>query len=557
VRIIVTLQAIREFLVQAFFVRQLVTIDTTDDAAMIAGVTIDAVHTTVCGFLRRQQTNLVGVAGTTVVGRHDRFKNYPGRRMRCAVTIQTIRVFLPRAMRFMAFSTLQCFAMLRVAADAILLGMLARRCNKGLQHTGMTAAASWFRVDRLGQVPIQSVMRQVALLAVTNGKVAVVARLVTAFTARNDIFTERRMRAMTTDAGLLAVLATTLFQQCGGLFMTGRADRARLGWAGLDHVRQVRRMAFKAIAVRHIRNMWFVAFQALLRRTVLADMTFAAIERRMFVRILVEQPFLIIVTGQANRLNLAQFTHIHFQRLMRIMTAGAVFQGIVPPCRPGVTTVTAFADDLAVRLVLGMAGSTTCQLLRVSAPFRVQHRGLVLVAGGAELLRDDGIFLQSDILRLMRRVAEHAVFPLHRFFMAIMAVETDPRNSVVAVAAGTILLTVPTRQLGKILLDLFMTADANRSVWLVVFQGQYLGLVRRVAALAIANGVMRMISRPVADKTGARDASPFLRMFSMAAGTGRLRMLLMTGSAFDCIPVRAPFFGNLRGDISVTGGTLL
>jgi len=93
--------------------------------------------------------------------------------------------------------------------------------------------------------------------------------------------------------------------------MTGGTDRAGLGRPGLDHMRQMRRMTFEAIDLGHIRDMPFVTIETLLRRAMVTDVTLAAVERRMLVRILLMQSLLVVVTGNTDRLHLAQLAEIH------------------------------------------------------------------------------------------------------------------------------------------------------------------------------------------------------------------------------------------------------
>lgn len=78
--------------------------------------------------------------------------------------------------------------------------------------------------------------------------------------------------------------------------------------------------------------------------------------------------------------------------------------------------------------------------------------------------------------------------------MAIMTIGTETCDSVVTMAASTVLLAVSTRHLGKVLLHLSMTADTDRCMRLEILQSQHQRLVRRMTALAIANGIVRMIA---------------------------------------------------------------
>lgn len=378
------------------------TINTANNSAMLAGVTVDTIHPTVSSMACRQQIDLISVTGAALLGRQGSVEGNPSRCMRITVTTETVGVILSRVVRLVTFGAVHRFAVLRMATGAILIRMQARCHGKGFSHTSMTAAASRLRVYRLRQITIQGIVRQVALLTIDNCIMRIILRVMTAGTFRDNILTERRMSTVTTDTGLFPVLTAMLLQQGCRFAMTRGADRAGLGRSRLDHLRQVRRVALQTVAERHIWDMRLMALLTLLRRTMLTDVAFTAIERGMFVRMLFVEPFLIIMAGQANLFDFAELTQIHFQWLVRIMAAGAVFQGKMTPCRFGVTAVTAFAEHLAVRFMFWVTRSTTVQILLMSSTLGLQRTGLVLMTGSAELLRDGSIQLQTDILRLMR-----------------------------------------------------------------------------------------------------------------------------------------------------------
>ena len=79
---------------------------------------------------------------------------------------------------------------------------------------------------------------------------------------------------------------------------------------------------------------------------------------------------------------------IHRQRLMRIVTAGTVFQGKMPPDRLGVATVAALAQQLPVRLMFWMTAGATRQFGMMSKPLFREGDSLLLVTGDTELSGD-------------------------------------------------------------------------------------------------------------------------------------------------------------------------
>lgn len=211
---------------------------------------------------------------------------------------------------------------------------------------------------------------------------------------------------------------------------------------------------------------------------MIADVALTAIERGMFVRILVVQPLLIVVTGETDRLDLAKFTQIHFQRLMWIMTTDTVFQSKMTPAGFRVTTVAAFCHCYAVRFMFGVTCRTASQFLLMGGTLGIQSFSLVFMTRSTEALRDIRILMQLNVLRLVCRVTKHAVFLLHRLFVTVVAIKTDTSHRMLAVTAGTILLTVRARHRSKVLLNILVTADTNRSMWLVILQFQHQRLVR-------------------------------------------------------------------------------
>jgi len=65
----VTFETIRIFLVQSGFVRLAMTVVAGHGKAVLAAMTLDAVHLTVSGLTGRQSGDLVSVAGLTITGR--------------------------------------------------------------------------------------------------------------------------------------------------------------------------------------------------------------------------------------------------------------------------------------------------------------------------------------------------------------------------------------------------------------------------------------------------------------------------------------------------------
>jgi len=227
-------------------------------------------------------------------------------------------------MRLMTFRALERLAMFLVAAITILLGVQVWSCSKDLLDISVTGLTCRVGILSFRQVVTQWMVCRVTLLTIGNRVVGYITRVMTLITARDDFLTERRMSTVTTDAWLFFMRSTFFSQQTGRVCVTGCADRSGLARTSLNHMRQMRRMALQAINLFHVWHMRFMTIETLLRGPMLTNMTLAAIERRMLVRVLLMQPFLIIVTGQADRLHFAQLAEIHFNRLMRIMTTGTV-----------------------------------------------------------------------------------------------------------------------------------------------------------------------------------------------------------------------------------------
>lgn len=262
--IIVTLQAIREFLMQTIVMWVVVTINTGLRTAMITLVTLDTVQRAMSRFTRGQSVNLVTVAGRTVISWQWSVKSNCGWGMRRAVTTQASSVIHTRTVWFVTFSTLHRLTMLWMTTVAILLCMQAWSCGKSFLHIRVTALTGRFDIFRLRQITIKGVVGQVTLLTVSNRIVRIIFRLVAAGTARDHIITKRWVSTVTADTWLLAMLATLFGQKTSGIGMTRRTNRTGLSRSGLDHMWQVRWVTFQAITVSHLRDVWFVAIEALL-----------------------------------------------------------------------------------------------------------------------------------------------------------------------------------------------------------------------------------------------------------------------------------------------------
>jgi len=74
-----------------------------------------------------------------------------------------------------------------------------------------------------------------------------------------------------------------------------------------------------------------------------------------------------------------------------------------------------------------------------------------------------------------------------------------------------------------------------------------------VAGLAVADGIVLMIARAVAHKTGFGDPLSLLRVITVTGCTGRVRVLLMTGRTLQLIAVGSTFIINIGDDIFMTG----
>lgn len=185
--------------------------------------------------------------------------------MRGAVTTQAGSIIHPWTVRLVTFDTLHRFAMFRVTAVAILLGVQAWFCCKSFFHIGVTGLTRRFNVLSLRKVTIEGVVTQMTLLTVANDIMRVISRLMTADTGRDDIIPERWMSPVTTDARLLAVFATMLYQAAGRISVARCANRACLCRSGLNHMWQMWRVTFQAIAIGHFRNVRFMTIKTLLR----------------------------------------------------------------------------------------------------------------------------------------------------------------------------------------------------------------------------------------------------------------------------------------------------
>lgn len=91
---------------------------------------------------------------------------------------------------------------------------------------------------------------------------------------------------------------------------------------------------------------------------------------------------------------------------MRIVTTGTVFHDEMTPFGPRVTRSTVLRGYLAVRLMLRMTCRTAGKFLLMCSPLGTEILSLVLMACGAELLGNLAILLKTNILRLMRSMAQ-------------------------------------------------------------------------------------------------------------------------------------------------------
>lgn len=72
---------------------------------------------------------------------------------------------------------------------------------------------------------------------------------------------------------------------------------------------------------------------------MLTNVAFTAIKGRMLVLVLFIQPFLVAVTGDTDRFHHPKLTEVHYQWLMRVMTANTVVQGKMPTTGLGMAAV--------------------------------------------------------------------------------------------------------------------------------------------------------------------------------------------------------------------------
>ena len=84
---------------------------------------------------------------------------------------------------------------------------------------------------------------------------------------------------------------------------------------------------------------------------------------------------------------------------------------------------------------------------------------------GTKLCRDIFNFLQLDILRLVRSMAEQTIGLFHRLFMTIVTVDAKPLLGVPEVAIDTTLFTMATRLRSELFSDRLMATEANRRKW--------------------------------------------------------------------------------------------
>lgn len=252
---------------------------------------------------------------------------------------------------------------------------------------------------------------------------------------------------------------------------------------------------------------------------MLPRMTLATIERCVLVRVLLIQPLLVVMTRKADRLQGFLFVELQFERLVRIMATGTVFDHIMASLSARMTAVAMLGRDLSVRFVLWVASSATAKFLLVGSPLVGETSRLCRVTCAAEVDRDIDLRLKIDILRLVRQVTEHAIALHHRLFMPCMAIETDPDFLVFTVASGTVLLTVPTWHITELLLDLHVAADTDRSLRLIPFKLKLQWLMRHMTGVTVANRIMLVIARRMAEEAGIWNTDAFLRVFTVALDT--------------------------------------
>lgn len=124
--------------------------------------------------------------------------------------------------------------------------------------------------------------------------------------------------------------------------------------------------------------------------------------------------------------------------------------------------------------------------------------------------------------------------------MPLMTVEANPELLMFAMAGRAILFAVGARHLVELLLDLNMAGDTNRRLRLVTLQIQLERLMRRMAGTAVANRIVPMLARRMAEEAGVGDPYPLLGVFTVAFKTGIIGMILMTSNAGYLVTMSSP-----------------
>ena len=91
------------------------------------------------------------------------------------------------------------------------------------------------------------------------------------------------------------------------------------------------------------------------------------------------------------------------------------------------------------------------------------------MAGSAERQRNCFHLLHLNVLWLMRLMTVGTVGLCHRFFMRLMTIEANAEFTVFGMTCGTILFTVTARHSRKLISNLRVTTDTDRSLRLKSF----------------------------------------------------------------------------------------
>jgi hypothetical protein len=196
---------------------------------------------------------------------------------------------------------------------------------------------------------------------------------------------------------------------------------------------------------------------------VRSGVALAAVEGAVFAGVQFVEPLLVVVAGDAGRPQLRQRGQVQFERLVRVVAAGAIIQGEMPALGAQVAVAAVELGGCAVRQMLRMAGGAAGKSVLVPLPFGGQRCDLLCMAGLTVVFRDVDRLAELDILRLMWRVAVQTIPLGHRFFMRLVTVEALAQLGVITVAVGAVLLAVPAGHGGELIRDLLMAADADRT----------------------------------------------------------------------------------------------